>query len=51
VDLLVTELAVVAFPNGQATLIETGPAVSIADVIAATEAALVIPNDVPEMRL
>ena len=51
VDLLVTELAVIAFPNGQAVLIETAPGVSVADVIAATEAVLVIPNDVPEMRL
>jgi acetate CoA/acetoacetate CoA-transferase beta subunit len=51
VDLLVTELAVIAFLNGQAVLIETAPGVSVADVIAATEAVLVIPNDVPEMRL
>ena len=51
VDLLVTELAVIAFLNGQAVLIETAPGVSVADVIAATEAVLVIPDDVPEMRL
>ena len=51
VDLLVTELAVIAFPSGQAVLIETAPGVSVADVIAATEAVLVIPDDVPEMRL
>lgn len=51
VDLVVTELAVIAFLNGQATLVETGPGVSIEDVIAATEAILIIPDDVPQMRL
>ena len=50
-DLVVTELAVIAFPNGQAMLVETGPGVSIEDVIAATEATLIIPDDVPQMRL
>ena len=40
VDLLVTELAVIAFPNGRPTLIETAPGVSVADVLAATEATL-----------
>jgi len=40
VDLVVTELAVIAFPNGRLTLIETAPGVSIADVLAATEATL-----------
>ena len=47
----VTELAVIAFPEGQATLLETGPGVSVEDVIAATEAVLIIPDTVPEMRL
>jgi acetate CoA/acetoacetate CoA-transferase beta subunit len=51
VDLVVTELAVIAFPDGRATLIETGPGISVAQVIAATEAELVIPKDVPEMTL
>jgi acetate CoA/acetoacetate CoA-transferase beta subunit len=51
VDLVVTELAVIAFLNGRATLVETGPGVSIEDVIAATEATLIVPDDVPEMRL
>jgi acetate CoA/acetoacetate CoA-transferase beta subunit len=51
VDLVVTELAVIAFPNGRATLIETGPGVSTEQVIAATEAELVIPDEVSEMRL
>jgi acetate CoA/acetoacetate CoA-transferase beta subunit len=51
VDLVVTELAVIAFPDGRATLRETGPGVSVAEVTAATEAELVIPGDVPEMTL
>ena len=51
VDLLVTELAVISFGNGQATLRETGPGVSTADVLAATEAQLTIPQQVPQMTL
>jgi acetate CoA/acetoacetate CoA-transferase beta subunit len=51
VDLVVTELAVIAFPNGCATLVETGPGATAADVAAATEAKLVIDGDVPEMVL
>lgn len=51
VDLAVTELAVITFSNGRATLLETGPGVSIAEIVAATEAELVIPNEVPEMSL
>lgn len=51
VDLVVTELAVISFPEGRATLVETGPAVSVAQVIAATEAELVIPGNVPQMAL
>ena len=39
VDLVVTELAVIAFPDGNATLVETAPGVSTAQVIDATEAA------------
>jgi acetate CoA/acetoacetate CoA-transferase beta subunit len=49
VDLVVTEMAVISFGNGRATLMETGPGVSVADVVAATEAELVIPDHVPEM--
>jgi acetate CoA/acetoacetate CoA-transferase beta subunit len=50
VDLVVTELAVIAFPDGRATLLETGPGISAAQVAAATQAELAIP-DVPEMTL
>jgi acetate CoA/acetoacetate CoA-transferase beta subunit len=51
IDLLVTELAVIAFPEGRATLMETAPGVSAQDVIAATTAELAIPDVVPEMTL
>jgi acetate CoA/acetoacetate CoA-transferase beta subunit len=51
VDLVVTELAVIAFRDDRATLLETGPGVSTAQVVAATEAELSIPNQVPEMAL
>src|SRR6478752_3722416 len=49
VDLLVTELAVVAFSDGRAILRESAPGVSVAEIVAATEAELVVPNDVREM--
>ncbi len=51
VDLVVTEMSVIAFDHGYAALRETGPGISIAQVVAATEAELVIPNEVPEMPL
>ncbi len=51
VELVVTELAVISFSGGRATLVETAPGVSVAQVIAATEADLAIPGTVPEMRL
>jgi acetate CoA/acetoacetate CoA-transferase beta subunit len=51
VELVVTELAVIGFPDGRATLMETGPGVSVGQVTAATEAELVIPSHVPEMAL
>jgi acetate CoA/acetoacetate CoA-transferase beta subunit len=51
VDLVVTELAVVGFPNGRATLLEIAPGVSVAQVIEATEAPLDQADRVPEMEL
>ena len=51
VDLVVTELAVIAFRDGRACLIETGPGISVAQVVSATEAELTIPENVPEMGL
>jgi acetate CoA/acetoacetate CoA-transferase beta subunit len=51
VDLVVTDLAVLAFPNGRITLMETAPGVSVAEVMAVTEADLSIPDKVPEMKI
>jgi acetate CoA/acetoacetate CoA-transferase beta subunit len=51
VDLVVTELAVIAFPGGKATLVETAPGVSTSQVIDATEAPLTVPAQVPVMPL
>ena len=51
VDLVVTELAVISFPGGCATLAETAPGVSVEQVVAATEAKLAIPGKVPQMQL
>jgi acetate CoA/acetoacetate CoA-transferase beta subunit len=51
VDLVVTELAVIAFPDQRATLLETAPGVTAQDVIRNTEAELTVPDQVPQMRL
>jgi acetate CoA/acetoacetate CoA-transferase beta subunit len=51
VDLVVTELAVISFAEGRPTLVETAPGVSVQQVLAATEANLVVPVLVPEMQL
>jgi len=51
VDLVVTELATIAFPAGRATLLETAPGVTAEQVRAATEAELVVPARVPSMAL
>ncbi|MGO4573324.1 3-oxoacid CoA-transferase subunit B [Microvirga sp. 2TAF3] len=42
VDLVVTELAVIGFPEGRATLLETAEGVSVDEVLAATEADLAV---------
>jgi acetate CoA/acetoacetate CoA-transferase beta subunit len=51
VDLVVSELAVIGFPDGRATLLERGPGVSVEQIVAGTEAKLALPDQVPEMRL
>ncbi|HEY7269798.1 MAG TPA: 3-oxoacid CoA-transferase subunit B [Dehalococcoidia bacterium] len=51
VDLVVTEMAVIGFSGGQATLLETGPGVSVAEVVRATEANLAMAEKVAEMTL
>jgi acetate CoA/acetoacetate CoA-transferase beta subunit len=49
IDLVVTDMAVIGFPGGRATLMETAPGLSVADVVANTEAELVVPTIVPKM--
>ena len=51
VDLVVTDLAVIGFPGGKATLQETAPGVTVSEVLAVTEADLSVPDNVPEMKL
>ncbi|HET6781068.1 MAG TPA: 3-oxoacid CoA-transferase subunit B [bacterium] len=52
VDLVVTELAVIAFPGGRATLMETAPGVTLEQVLTATEAELAVPpSTVPRMQI
>ena len=51
VELVVTELAVIEFQDGRAILRETAPGKTAAQVVAATEAELVVADHVPEMAL
>src|SRR6267142_975496 len=47
IDLLVTELAVIAFTDAGPVLKETAPGIGIGDVVANTEAKLAVPERVP----
>ena len=49
VDLVVTDLAVIGFAGGRATLLETAPGVTVEQVLAATEADLHVPYSVGTM--
>jgi acetate CoA/acetoacetate CoA-transferase beta subunit len=51
IDLLVTELAVIAFSDAGALLQETAPGIAVSDVVANTEANLVVPERVPSMAI
>jgi acetate CoA/acetoacetate CoA-transferase beta subunit len=51
IDLVVTDLAVIGFQGSRMTLLETAPGVSVAEVMAATEAELSVPDNVPEMKV
>ena len=51
VDLVVTDMAVIAFTGGRMTLQETAPGVSVAEILAATQAEMFIPAGVPEMKI
>ncbi|HEY2528438.1 MAG TPA: 3-oxoacid CoA-transferase subunit B [Xanthobacteraceae bacterium] len=51
IDMVVTELAVISFGGGRATLLETAPGVTTEQIIASTEAELVIPDKITVMAL
>jgi len=51
VNLIVTDMAVMSCDGGRITLMETAPGVSVAEVMAVTEAELTIPDKVPEMKI
>jgi acetate CoA/acetoacetate CoA-transferase beta subunit len=51
VDLVVTELAVIGFPGGRATLLETAPGVTVGQVREVTQAELAVPERVCTMVL
>jgi len=51
IDMVVTEMAVIVFRDGRAMLVETAPGVSAAQVVAATDAELTVPDHVPVMAL
>ena len=51
IDLLVTELAVIAFSEAGALLQETAPGIGVDDVVANTEANLIVPERVPSMAI
>ena len=51
VDLVVTDMAVIGFPDGRATLLETAPGISAGEVMAVADAELIVPDSIPEMKL
>jgi acetate CoA/acetoacetate CoA-transferase beta subunit len=51
VDLVVTDMAVLGFERGHIKLLETAPGITVAEVMAVTEAELSIPDHVPQMRI
>jgi 3-oxoacid CoA-transferase subunit B len=51
VDRVITDLAVIDVTPGGFTLRETAPGVTVDDVLAATEAPLTLPDDIPSMAL
>jgi acetate CoA/acetoacetate CoA-transferase beta subunit len=51
VDLVVTELAVIGFPDGRATLLEVAPGVTVKQVLDATEADLAVSEHISTMAI
>jgi 3-oxoacid CoA-transferase subunit B len=48
---VVTELAVLEIKDGAFHLIERAPGVSVEEIISKTEGKLIVPDDVPEMKI
>lgn len=51
VQLVVTDMAVIGFPDGKATLLEIAPGISVGEVMAVTDAELVVSDDIPQMKI
>jgi acetate CoA/acetoacetate CoA-transferase beta subunit len=51
VSLVVTEMAVIDFPGGKARLLETAPGITVEQVLANTEAEVVVPDRVGTMAI
>lgn len=51
VDLVVTELAVIAQSDGRLRLLETAPGVTVAQVLTATEAEIDVPDTISTMQI
>jgi acetate CoA/acetoacetate CoA-transferase beta subunit len=51
VSLVVSELATIDFPDGRARLLETAPGVTVKQVLASTEANLIVPAHIPTMEI
>jgi acetate CoA/acetoacetate CoA-transferase beta subunit len=51
IDMLVSEMAVITFRDGKATLVETGPGVTVDQVVAATAAKLLLSEKIPQMAV
>src|SRR5689334_9151931 len=51
VDLVVTDLAVIGISNGRMTLLETAPSVSVAEVLAVTDAEISVADKVRSMNI
>jgi acetate CoA/acetoacetate CoA-transferase beta subunit len=49
IDLLVSEMAVIGFRDGSAMLLETGPGITVEQVVAATDAKLILPDKIAEI--
>jgi acetate CoA/acetoacetate CoA-transferase beta subunit len=51
VSMVVSELAVIDFPEGRARLVETAPGITVEQVLTHTAANLIVPDHVPTMAI